>query len=538
MNSFLKTLISRQCAKGNVQRATSNKQIPGNRIIFYVNYSLPVIYCLLSIVLLASCSVSKSSYSPAKKYSPQQLKKDYSIFRGALEESHPGIYWYTSKEEMDNYFSWGEKQLNDSLTEEGFRKILAYVIAKINCGHSSVRSSKASARYRDTSNTNIFPLSLKIWPGNNAPENDTAVVAANLIRKDTVLKRGVVVNKINNQPLHNLLDTFSQYISSDGYNLTHKYQTLSNRGGFGYAYTSIFGAKENYFVDYTDSEGAEKTITIPAYNPRADSANRIAIARFERRNPAERKKQFQQATRNFRIDSLKETGIMDLGSFGRKLNLKSFFCSSFRTMHHSKISNLIIDVRGNGGGSVTNSTFLTKFIINKKFKVADSLYTNTRNSRYKKFIENYFFDRLFMLFMTAKKQDGKYHFGYFERHYFSPKKKNHFDGKVYVLTGGNSFSATTLFTQSVKEQNNVTIVGEETGGGAYGNTAWLIPDATLPETGIRFRLPLFRLVIDKNLTKDGRGVQPDIIVKPTADAIRRGIDYKMEKAMELIRNNQ
>ena len=34
--------------------------------------------------------------------------------------------------------------------------------------------------------------------------------------------------------------------------------------------------------------------------------------------------------------------------------------------------------------------------------------------------------------------------------------------------------------------------------GLYGgSTAWLIPDLTLPETGIRFRLPLFRLVIDK-----------------------------------------
>ena len=47
-----------------------------------------------------------------------------------------------------------------------------------------------------------------------------------------------------------------------------------------------------------------------------------------------------------------------------------------------------------------------------------------KNSRYKKYIEGYFFNRLFMSFVTAKKEDGKYHFGYFERHYFSPKKKN------------------------------------------------------------------------------------------------------------------
>ena len=81
-------------------------------------------------------------------------------------------------------------------------------------------------------------------------------------------------------------------------------------------------------------------------------------------------------------------------------------------------------------------------------------------------------------------------------------------------------------------------MGEETGGGAYGNTAWLIPDLTLPETGIRFRLPLFRLVIDKDIPKDGRGVQPEVIAMPTTEAIRRGADFKMDKVMELIKSHQ
>jgi C-terminal processing protease CtpA/Prc len=139
-----------------------------------------------------------------------------------------------------------------------------------------------------------------------------------------------------------------------------------------------------------------------------------------------------------------------------------------------------------------------------------------------------------MLLMTAKKKDGKYHFGYFERHYFKPKKHNHYDGEVYILTGGNSFSATTLFVSAVWRQDNVTVVGEETGGGAYGNSAWLIPDATLPNTRVRFRLPIFRLVINKDVPKNGRGVQPEIPSFPTVDAVRRGTDYKLDKVMELI----
>lgn len=495
---------------------------------------MPVIRCLMGatmIILLSNCSVSKSSFRPSKKYSPEELQKDYAIFRGSLEESHPGIYWYTSKKEMDRYFDWGASKLNDSLNEEEFKRVLSYVIARVNCGHTVVRNSKQLIRYRDTSRLKIFPLSLKLWP-------DTAVVAANLNRRDSILKRGTVINAINNVPVKTLVDTFFRYISSDGYNYTHKYQSLSNRGSFGSNYTGLFGQKDYYFIDYSDSTGNNHSMKLPAFDTRGDSTNRGSVPGLRRATRSERRKNIITSTRNIQIDSTGKVAIMELGSFGRSLQLKRFFRTSFKALKNSNIEHLVIDVRGNGGGSVTNSTFLSKFIADKKFKIADSLYAINRNSKYKKYIEGYFFNRLFMVIMTRKKAGGKYHFGYFERHYFKPKKKNHFDGRVYILTGGNSFSATTLFAQSVKTQSNVLVVGEETGGGAYGNTAWLIPDAELPNTKVRFRLPLFRLVINNNVPKDGRGLLPDVESKPTVDAIRRGIDFKIEKTFELIRNHQ
>jgi len=82
------------------------------------------------------------------------------------------------------------------------------------------------------------------------------------------------------------------------------------------------------------------------------------------------------------------------------------------------------------------------------------------------------------------------------------------------------------------------VVGEETGGGAYGNTAWLIPDFTLPETGVRFRLPLFRLVIDKNNPKNGRGIIPEVESLPTQQAVAAGRDFKLDTALELIKKDK
>ena len=92
-----------------------------------------------------------------------RYRKIIQFTRTILEEHHPGLYWYTPKDSMDYYFHEGAAQLKDSMTEPEFRKVLTYVTSKINCGHTSVRSSKPYSKYLDTVRSKIFPLSMKIW---------------------------------------------------------------------------------------------------------------------------------------------------------------------------------------------------------------------------------------------------------------------------------------------------------------------------------------------------------------------------------------
>jgi hypothetical protein len=474
-----------------------------------------------------SCTASRKAFNPEKKYPPEQLKQDFKLFRGILEESHPGLYWYNSKDSMDYYFDHAYGELTDSMTETQFRILLSYVVTKINCGHTSVHYSKNYSKYLDTAKLKLFPLTLKFW-------SDTMIVTSNINRHDSILKRGTVLKSINGLSQTQLRESLFNYQVTDGYSMSGKYQALSTGFNFGVWYKNVYGLPQNLDIRYLDSLGEEKEAVIPVYDPLQDSLRR-------HRNPEdrtldrERPRQYELfGTRNIQIDTVGSTAFMTVNTFSNGNKLKRFFRENFQLLKEKEIQNLIIDVRSNGGGNASNSTLLTKYLIDKKFKLADSLYAMKRHSHYGKYIEHDFWYEALMLFITRKRGDGRYHLGYFEHHYFHPKKADHFNGQVYILIGGNSFSATTLFAGCLKGQKNVTLVGEETGGGYYGNSAWIIPDVTLPNTGLRFRLPLFRMVVDKNREKNGRGVLPDVWAPPSAEAIRKGIDFKAEKVRELI----
>ena len=103
------------------------------------------------------------------------------------------------------------------------------------------------------------------------------------------------------------------------------------------------------------------------------------------------------------------------------------------------------------------------------------------------------------------------------------------------MINGPTFSASTLFCNAIKGQENVTIVGEEAGGGWHGNNGIMIPDITLPITKLRMRLPFFRIVQFNHVPKDGRGVLPDIYIGPTVESVMKGEDRKMMVVREMIR---
>jgi Peptidase family S41 len=507
-----------------------------------MNKSASLLILLFSVILF-SCGVSNKGFSPDRKYSPEELQKDYRVFRGTLEAWHPSLYWYTTPDSMNYFFNAGYAALRDSMTEPQFRKVLCFVIARIRCGHTSVAASKPWSHYLDTAKLRQFPLILKWW-------DDTMVVANNLNRSDSILKRGTLIYSINGRTARQLTDTIFPYIVTDGYNLTGKYQYLSSGFHFSSWYKDIFGFDSGFDIRYRDTAGLAKETYIPVYDPRADtlrrSLGRELLPGTSQPRPGQRRRTrppdhpTRKArellfTRNLLLDSASQSAFLTLNTFESGYHLKRYIRTAFRTIREKQVKNLVIDVRTNGGGNAEISTLLIRYLINRKFKFADSLYTVRWTSKYDRYIQHGRIYALLTIFTSRKHSDGFYHYGHFEDRYYSPIEKDHFDGSVYILTGGYSFSATCLFVGALKGQSNITMVGEETGGGYYGNTAWMIPDVTLPVTGVRFRLPRYRLVIDRSRVKDGRGILPDVPALPSVEALSKGLDFKTAKVKELIR---
>jgi C-terminal processing protease CtpA/Prc len=358
------------------------------------------------------------------------------------------------------------------------------------------------------------------------------VVLASAYREDSDIVRGTTILSINGKKPREIVESMGRFISTDGWNDNFKYQIISS--SFPIQYKNTFGLAEHYDIGYLKQDGSVATKQLLNYNPKADTIDKRRFDTLKYFKPQKRiKPKRWSQLRSLSFDTANSLAIMKLNTFSNAA-LTSFFRKSFRTIRQRNIQNLAIELRENGGGAISNSNLLTRFIINRPFRDADTVAGIGKNFPYPEYVQNHFFNSFFRIFFTHKKADGRNHVGTLERRVFKPINKNHFDGHVYIITGGFTFSASTLFIHPLQGQKNVTVVGEETGGGAYGNNAVNIPDITLPNTGLRVRLPLYRMVLDSTAKHNGRGILPDVYVPPSSKFIREGKDPKMVKVVEMV----
>ncbi|RYF71545.1 MAG: hypothetical protein EOO39_13780, partial [Cytophagaceae bacterium] len=267
------------------------------------------------LLFLAGQSTGQSILSTplVKVYSVAQLRSDFRLIRRAMEEAHPGLYRYHSRDSVSRWFDATEARLTKPMTELQFRRTVEPTIDRIGCGHTDLYGSKAFVKYRKKHPFRPFPVDVFVL--------DNKLYVRENRSTDTTVQRGSELLAVNGRSAGTLLSQFYRYISSDGYNQTFKPYVL-NTGLFNTYYTLAFGLDSTaQQLTLRDSTGKVRMLT---FRPRpdklkisADSVEKRVIPASKPNKPKPRKPvpvEDEPRTLTF-SDRDSSVVIMKIGSF-------------------------------------------------------------------------------------------------------------------------------------------------------------------------------------------------------------------------------
>ncbi|HJZ69181.1 MAG TPA: S41 family peptidase, partial [Blastocatellia bacterium] len=244
---------------------------------------------------------------------------------------------------------------------------------------------------------------------------------------------------------------------------------------------------------------------------------------------------------NLALRFLKEPDIAEIriGGFGGGAYPK-WMEDTFRSLHEKGTKVLILDLRGNGGGADMYGAMLVSYLTDKPFRYFDHINVKTISPSFKQYsdwrAEN---EPRLREQMIVNPSGGylvtpKLHPGVAEQ----PPGKYPFMGKVFVLIDGNTFSTAADFCAVTHHLKRATFIGEETGGGYYGNNSGMQTVLTLPNTKMKVRVPMYEYW-NAVPGYDGkrRGTRPDYQVETKFANLLRGVDEQLDVALKLAAEN-
>lgn len=476
----------------------------------------------LLLVLLTTVGLKAQQNPITKKYSPLQLQQDAQVMKQAIMQIHPAIGLYKTRTHYDSLLSEHINSLTDSLTERQFRFKSKQIIQQLHCAHTDMSYSKTFSKKLKKTKLN-FPRYYLM------PVNDTVYVLGGLNKKtDTLLKPGDIVTHINQIPADSFYRFAQKLITVDGY-IKESKQLYAQLGYAGY-YLSLLNYPDS--IEYTYKRNGIK--------------NKIKIASINTLNiPEYRIKKrddslfitYKKARMRYRyLDEEKKTMHFHISGFSHRKFTKGYR-KIFKELKNNRTENLIIDLRYNGGGSLSNCHELLTYLL-------DTVQTQTTFTALKNYpMRKYTKGNLMFKFTRM-------YFHIFGKHTrisdtdryvlkIKPNKKYHYTKNLIVLINGGSFSASCVVAAYLKETGRGVFVGRETGGTIEGCNAIITPKYKLPNTKTIVRIPTFRLMHDvykKPFT--GRGIMPDYETNYRFIDLINKRDLEMKIAEQLIKSGK
>jgi len=485
---------------------------------------------LLSLTLsgawrkIEAARFSAAQEAVARALQPTELQADFDLMRRALEEAHTGLYRYSTKLELDQAFGAQRAKLNRPLTKTEFLSLLAETLAQIRCGHTAVMPD--AELQAALTQTRLFPLRLLI-------EGRRLMVMLNDTPDDQTIRPGMEISEINGRKASDLLDLLLSKLPADGDIETGKRVRL--QWNFAQNYWLLVEQTSEFTVAARDAAGKLVTAKLTGVTDADRAKNQNPVNAGAR--AATVKFALDESPENLSLRFLKDPEIAQIRvwKFGGR-DYPQWIERTFKTLRKKGTKSLILDLRGNRGGWDMYGAMLVAHLTDKPFRYFDHINLKTikpsfkehsdwREEREGELREGVIPDPSGGFLATAK-----LHSGVAEQ----PPGKYPFLGKTFVLIDGGTFSAAAEACAVIHHLKRATFIGEETGGGYYGDTSGLQAIVTLPHSKARIRLPMYEFW---TAVSDGvgarRGTPPDYPVETAAANLLRGVDMQLELALKL-----
>ena len=406
-----------------------------------------------------------------KKYSLEEYGQDLDELGRRLTEVNPNAYKFITKDAFWKALTAKKELLTEHTTFSEFIWHCSEIIATISCSHTSMGFFSQERKMLPDSLR--FPLRTRLLDNNLYVINPLTNKGKVMIEDEVVEINGIAIDTIKNEI----------------------YKHISSQGEIESSKKSFFNAHSTSIIPYA--------LNFPAsYNVRIKNQKEpIRLSQL-----ASYKDEFKSLSTYLCKEELclnyledNKTAIMTVSTFAfygnRFPEFKNFMDVSFSELSKKGIENLIIDVRGNGGGTSDAGIYLIRYLSQKPF-------TYFSKSQFNESLES------------------------------NNPHPNVFKGKVYALIDGSGGSTTGHFMSLVKHLELATIVGEELGSNQFctGGQKML----RLPNTGIIY-------VVGRNTYETiatslpiERGIMPDHEVSQSIKDYLNHTDRVMEYTKALI----
>lgn len=527
------------------------------------------VFSVLFLCLSSCVSVKKYNKHLEKPVAVEDLKKDVDFVEKKLKKYHPSLYWYVSEYQLSQKFDSIRSLIQQPMTPNEFYLLISLPIAEVKQAHTSVqpllrKTTREEAKTFKTKGAGPFSQLKMLWY-----ENDLYVLK-NVSPDSTIIKGSKIVSFDGLSP-NDLHQKYKNTFASDGFNQT--WQPKKFNRSLPLFFTIEKGIKDSitYQLSYQDSLYTKtlKRVEKKAKNVKTNLNDSL--------KPAVEKLKTDNLVLNQKRDSLKIV-MKNRNIFGYDNDLKIFakdfkiskndssiailkvtsfskgqyhkaYKIIFDSIQKTNIQTLILDLRGNTGGSIEDARLLFGYLAKHPYQFIQKSKVTHRGSiplsayrnlpllgsilmtPFKPIVSGVMFAK------TSKDEVGNTYFKIRSENLKMPQE-NAFQGNLYVLIDGGSFSASCLLASNLKGAKRAFFVGEETGGTFNGTVAGFMPVFKLPNSKLNFKVGLMDIRPIYQTEIVGRGIFPDKSITPSLDDILNDRDVQLDWIFEDIKNNR